>query len=94
MDRKRFIGTTAGVAATLAATGAALAADPTPNPVWTRREGSSDTNLRRVHRHLERIIDELQHDQHDYCGHRVQAINLLQQARGQIEAGLKCDVTH
>ena len=94
MERKRFIATTAGIAASLAAAGAALAATPTPNPMWTRRGGGSDTNLARVHRHLERIIDELQHDQHDYCGHRARAVDLLVQARQEIEAGLKCDQTH
>ena len=93
MDRTRFIGSAAGVAATVVAAGAALAA-PTPNPMWTRREGASDTNLRRVHRRLERIIDELQRDQHDYCGHRVAAIGHLQAARTEVEAGLRCDITH
>jgi hypothetical protein len=65
-----------------------------PHPHYTRGEGASDDNLQRVHRHLEKMIDLLQHDQHDYCGHREQAIDLLQQARAQIEAGLSCDQQH
>jgi hypothetical protein len=65
-----------------------------PHPSWTRGAGTSDSNLQRVHHHLEKMIDLLQHDQHDYCGHRVQAIDLLQQARAQIEAGLSCDQQH
>ena len=93
MNRTRFISTAAGVAATATVGGAAIAATPTPYPTWTRRPGHSDTNLQRVHRHLERIIDELQHDQHDYCGHRVAAIGQLQAARTEIEAGLACDQT-
>jgi hypothetical protein len=65
-----------------------------PNPHFTRGQGASDDNLQRVHHHLEKMIDLLQHDEHDYCGHRVQAIDLLQQARTQIEAGLSCDSQH
>jgi hypothetical protein len=65
-----------------------------PHPHGTRGQGSSDDNLQRVHHHLEKMIDLLQHDQHDYCGHREQAIDLLQQARAQIEAGLACDQQH
>ena len=94
MERKRFIATTAGIAASLAAAGAALAATPTPPTSVAAEPSPTDTNLARVHRHLERIIDELQHDQHDYCGHRVRAVDLLVQARQEIEAGLKCDQTH
>jgi len=94
MDRKNFLGAAAGAATAVAAAASALGASPTPNPMWTRGEHRSDTNLQRVRRHLERVIDELQHDQHDYCGHRERAIDLLQQARAEINAGLACDQTH
>lgn len=93
MVRKQFLNAAAGVAATLAVAGAALAA-PTPNPTFTRGGRRSDQNLARVRHHLEKAIDELQHDQHDYCGHRERSIDLLQQARTEIEAGLRCDQPH
>ncbi len=93
MERKRFLSTAAGVAATIAVAGAALA-DPTPSPMATRGGRRSDQNLARVRHHLEKAIDELQHDQHDYCGHRARSIDLLQQARTEIEAGLRCDQPH
>lgn len=93
MERKHFITSAAGLAATMTA-GAAFAATPTPGPLPTRGDHRSDHNLRRVYRHLERMIDQLQHDQHDYCGHRVAAIGHLQAARTEVEAGLKCDQTH
>ncbi len=49
-----------------------------------RPDCSSDRNLARVHRRLDGAIDQLGHDQHDYDGHRVAAMNDLQGARQQI----------
>jgi hypothetical protein len=97
MERKAFISAAAGLSGILAATSAALAvpsgAAPiqtmAPNPNGTtrpyqRNEQHSNENIRRVRRHLEKVIDELQHDNHDYGGHRVQALQLLEQARQQL----------
>ena len=59
-----------------------------------RNDRGSDRNLRNVRRRLERIIDQLQRDQHDYSGHRVRAIQDLQQARAEIDAALQADAGH
>lgn len=93
MERKRFLATAAGVGAALAAASAALAA-PVPAPVpgttmapnrkWQRGEFRSNRNIRMIRKHLEHVIDELQHDQHDYGGHRVRALDLLNQARQEL----------
>src|SRR2546427_10516407 len=70
MNRKDFLVTAAGVAATLAASTAALAQTTTTPPTQkpTRGEAGSARNLKRVRYMLERLIDELQHDQRDYGG--------------------------
>lgn len=69
---------------------------PTPshNADWRRNENNSERNIRRVRRHLERVIDELQHDQNDYNGHRAQAMTLLQQAREQLLEAEQYDNAH
>ena len=51
-----------------------------------RPDCSSNANLWHVHRRLDGAIDQLQHDQHDYGGHRVTAMNDLQNARNEIVA--------
>jgi Flp pilus assembly protein TadB len=93
MERKRFLATAAGVGAALASVSAALAAPapvntmaPTAAPThhWMRGETRSNRNIRQVRRHLEHVIDELQHDQQDYAGHRVKALDLLNQARQEL----------
>ena len=91
MERKRFLATAAGVGAVLATASAAIAAPvpsanatATPNHQWQRGEFRSNHNIREVRKHLERVIDELQHDQHDYGGHRVKALDLLDQARQEL----------
>jgi len=96
MNRKDFLVTAAGVAATLAASTAALAQTTTTPPTQkpTRGEAGSARNMKRVRYMLERLIDELQHDQRDYGGYRVKAIALLRQARGDIEQALQWDKAH
>jgi hypothetical protein len=88
MERKRFLAAATGVGAALAAVSAALGAPvaaPTMAPSrWMRGEGRSNHNVRMVRKHLEHVIDELQHDQHDYGGHRVKALDLLNQARQEL----------
>lgn len=51
-----------------------------------RPDCSSNANLVHVHRRLDGAIDQLQHDQHRYGGHRVRAIGDLQNARNQLIA--------
>ena len=59
-----------------------------------RGNHGSDQNLRREMRRLEQVIDMLNRDQRDYGGHRVQAIQDLQQARQQLEDALEYGRTH
>lgn len=95
MTRKDFLAAAAGVAATLVASKAALAqtTPPTQQPP-ARGEIGSGRNLKRVRQALERLIDQLQHDQHDYNGYRVRAIAAMQQARGDLDQALQWDATH
>ena len=72
---------------------------PAPRPskspgTWRRNENNSARNIRRVRHHLEHVIDELQHDQNDYNGHRAQAMTLLQQAREQLLEAEQYDSAH
>jgi hypothetical protein len=89
----------AAVAATTLGTVASAQQFPVnpANPAYNnqlRGGRGSDRNLRlEIHR-LEQVIDMLQRDRHDYNGHRVQAIQDLQQARQQLEDALEYDNTH
>lgn len=97
MKRKEFLVTAAGIAATLAASTAALAQQTTPptKPQQpTRGEVGSARNLKKVEYMLERLIDQLQHDQRDYGGYRVKAIAAMQQARADLGQALQWDATH
>ncbi|HEY8297966.1 MAG TPA: hypothetical protein VIG32_08095 [Candidatus Baltobacteraceae bacterium] len=62
--------------------------------MYQRGERGSAANLLRERRRLEVVIDRLSHDQHDYGGHRVAAISLLQQARAQLDQAIEYDRTH
>lgn len=59
-----------------------------------RGERSGGRSLSSVRRRLERAIDNLQRDPRDYGGHRVAALNLMQQARGELDAALRYDATN
>jgi len=59
-----------------------------------RGNRGSDQNIRREYRKLEQVIDGLSRDQRDYGGHRVQAIQALQQARTQLDEAIEYDRTH
>jgi hypothetical protein len=63
-------------------------------PADARTDCSSNQNLAQVHRRLDGAIDQLQHDQRDYDGHRVDAINDLQNARQQLVAAEQWAVTN
>jgi hypothetical protein len=72
-----------------------------PNPNFNTQISSglrsgqgSDANLVRMRQVLERDIDMLQHDQEDYNGNRVRAINYMQQTRTEIIAALQADQGH
>lgn len=51
-----------------------------------RTDCRSGHSIGHVRRHLDGTIDRLQHDRHDYQGHRVAAIADLQQARTELLA--------
>ena len=57
-----------------------------PAPALAKPDCSSNANLWHVHRRLDGAIDQLSHDQHDYAGHRVAAVNDLQNARNELVA--------
>ena len=52
---------------------------------------ASDENLRFTRLYVERAVDMLQHDQHDYAGHRVSAISDIQSAQADLAQALKLD---
>jgi hypothetical protein len=89
MTRKKFLAGAAGMAATVVAAGAAMAQVPP-----TRSEFGSARNLVHVRSALEGLIDQLQHDQADYGGFRIRAIESMQRARADIAAALQWDATH
>lgn len=59
-----------------------------------RGDRSSDRNLRVVGAWVERMVDRLQRDNHDYGGHRVRAIGDMQAARAQLTAAERYDASH
>jgi hypothetical protein len=59
-----------------------------PLPPLVRGDERGDRNLRADRQRIEAVIDQLQRDPRDYGGHREQAVDLLMQARAQIDAGL------
>ena len=54
----------------------------------------SDNDLRYARARVERDIDMLQRDQRDYDGHRVKALDDLQDARNQLATALAYDRYH
>lgn len=72
-------------------------AQMTPRPYHNgglRTENGSARNLHHVRQRLETLIDELRRDQQDYGGHREQALDLMQQARGQLIQAEQFDAAH
>jgi len=56
------------------------------SPALANPDCSSNANLWHVHRRLDGAMDNLNHDTHDYGGHRVAAINDLESARKALVA--------
>ena len=83
MNRKMLFASAAGVIALLTTAGAATAADVGGQ--------ASDQNLRYTRAYVERAYDALSHDQSDYGGHRVAAMNDIDTARNDLTAALKFD---
>lgn len=59
-----------------------------------RGEWGSNHSIHRVRMRLEKVIDSLQRDQHDYDGQRVQALQLLQQARQHLLLAEQWEKSH
>jgi hypothetical protein len=53
--------------------------------------GMGDDNLRFSRLYLNRAVDMLQHDAHDYAGHRVAAITDIQRAQADLASALEHD---
>jgi hypothetical protein len=70
--------------------GAAWTASAQARPAipLVRADERGDRNLRMDRQRLETVIDQMQRDPRDYGGHRETAVDLLTQARAQIDAGL------
>ena len=83
MKLKAAILGVAALAAMIASTGRASALDASTT--------NSDQNLRYTRAYIERALDMLSHDQSDYGGHRVQAINDLQTAKADLTSALQFD---
>jgi hypothetical protein len=97
MKRKDFLATAAGLAATIAATGAAFGQTqmtPPVHPTKPRGEIGSARNIRNVRAMLEKLIDQLQRDQHDFGGYRVRALEDMRRARQSLDQALQWDATH
>jgi hypothetical protein len=56
---------------------------------WERNQGKSNRNILFTRRYVEKAIDMLQHDRHDYGGYRVKAVRDLQAARAQLLAAIR-----
>lgn len=63
-------------------------------PASAQPQCASNQNMWHVHRRLDGAIDQLQHDDRDYGGHRVAAINELSTARQQLVAAEQISVQH
>ncbi len=59
-----------------------------------RGEWRSNRNIRAVRTRLERVIDSLQRDRHDYGGHRELALDALQKARAELLAAEQYEQSH
>ncbi len=66
--------------------GFAVSSATAPAAAAIRPDCASDSNLMHVHRRLDGAIDQLNHDDRDYGGHRVAAMNDLQNARNELVA--------
>ncbi len=91
----RFVALAAALSVTtLGAAVASAQAPQYPAAMHMRGDRGSDRNLRVERRRIEAVIDGLQRHQHDYNGHRVRAIQDLQQARAELDAALQADRNH
>ncbi|HKU67058.1 MAG TPA: hypothetical protein VJP85_04700 [Candidatus Baltobacteraceae bacterium] len=76
-------------AATSFGAGAAMTAS-----AQARGEWGSAGNIVSVRNRLNGLIEQLERDNHDYDGHRVAAIDEMQQAQAQLTDALRFDGSH
>ncbi len=88
------IGFGAGAAFTSIASAQTLTTPVDVAPHHLRGEKGSRYNIRIVERRIHRLIGQLQHDQRDYGGHRVSAVNFLNQADAELRAAVRYDIAH
>jgi len=91
MNLLRSINTFALAAAMAAGT---VAVGATVVPASAEPQCFSNQNVSQVHRRLDGAIDQLQHDDRDYGGHRAAAIDDLAKARQQLVAAEQFAVHH
>jgi len=73
---------------------AAIAYRNAHRPTNPRSGSASDDNLRYSRLYLNRAVTMLQHDMHDYAGHRVQALQDIQSAQTALTNALRYDANH
>ena len=66
----------------------AMAGDEDLDTYYARHQFNSDQNISFVSRYVERAIDMLQKDQHDYAGFRAKAVSDLVAARQELSQAL------
>jgi hypothetical protein len=59
-----------------------------------RQQSQSDHSVQKAQEVVSRVITRLQKDSRDFGGHRVAAINLLNQAQGELTAGAQYAASH
>ena len=64
---------------------------PPPPPPPSKNEKEPHPEMMRAKKQLEAAKDSLQKAAHDYSGHRVKAIGLIDQALKEINAGIASD---
>jgi hypothetical protein len=83
MDRKAFISTTVGGVAAAAAASSTMAAAAAPTQADI--DDLSNRNIEFMRKIVGALVDDLNSDQHDYGGHRANAVAKLQQADSELQ---------
>jgi hypothetical protein len=65
---------------------------PPARPIHPVHEHHSE--IESAYRHVERVVEMLQHDTNDYGGHKMPAIGFLQQAAGELEQAVAYELAH
>jgi hypothetical protein len=87
------------VAVVLAISSVALGQTPQPQPgqphqQWQQGQQGGDRGLGMAYQMVNRMIERLQQDPHDYGGYRVKAVRDLQVAAGDLQQALEYQRLH